>query len=103
MQEQDLVFLDLEDPVARDCRAMVNRSQKIVPDNMREDAVMLLSGDCIGRQEERARLQRLLEGDGSASDVPSKSPSSMPSSDPSSQPSDVPSDVPSKAPTRKSI
>ena len=66
MQEQDLVFLDLEDPVARDCRAMVNRSQKIVPDNMREDAVMLLSGDCIGRQEERARLQRLLEGDGSA-------------------------------------
>ncbi len=66
MQEQDLVFLDLEDPVVKDCRAMVNRSQKIVPDNMREDAVMLLSGDCIGRQEERARLRRLLEGDGSA-------------------------------------
>jgi len=66
MQEQDLVFLDLEDPVVRDCTAMVNRSQKIVPDNMREDAVLLLSGDYIGRQEERARLQRLLEGDGSA-------------------------------------
>ena len=56
MQEQDLVFLDLEDPVARDCRAMVNRSQKIVPDNMREDAVMLLSGDCIGRHAPLACL-----------------------------------------------
>ena len=66
MQEQDLVFLDLEDPVVRDCTAMVNRSQKIVPDNMREDAIPLLTGDYISRQEERARLQHLLEGDGSA-------------------------------------
>eukprot|EP00563_Minutocellus_polymorphus_P012807 CAMPEP_0181065838 /NCGR_PEP_ID=MMETSP1070-20121207/24961_1 /TAXON_ID=265543 /ORGANISM="Minutocellus polymorphus, Strain NH13" /LENGTH=46 /DNA_ID= /DNA_START= /DNA_END= /DNA_ORIENTATION= len=32
---------------------------------MREAAVMLLSGDCIGREEERTHLRRLLEGDGS--------------------------------------
>ena len=58
------MLVDLEETVASDCRAMINRTQKIIPNKMVEDAEMLLSGDCLGREEERTHLQRLLDNDG---------------------------------------
>lgn len=64
MQEQDLLLIDLEEPVASDCRAMMNRTQRIIPKNMVEDAEMLLSGDCLGREEERKHLRLVLNNDG---------------------------------------
>ena len=58
------MLIDLEETVANDCRAMINGTQKIVPNNMIEDAQLLLSGDCLGREEERKHLRRLLDNDG---------------------------------------